>query len=265
MHNRKMKLKLRNFEWLPAMLCLLLACAAAPRAAAQNDADSPPQILLQDLNQSRSDNGLEPLAYDEALAVAAQRHAELMARAGVLEHQLPGEPGLAQRCGAAGALFSSIAENIAEGGSLHQIHASWMSSPAHHDNILSPVFAVVGIGIARRGGTIYAVEDFSIPVSDETTESVEQKISDMLAARGIKPTVAPNVARAVCIAGSGEYAGPPPTPGMVIRFASPQLEKLGPILDQKVPPGRFHTASVGACNDTNSQGFMRYKVAVLLY
>jgi hypothetical protein len=260
-----MKLKLHILKWLPAMLCVLLACVAAPHAAAQTDVDSPPQILLQDLNQSRSDNGLEPLAWDPALAVAAQRHAELMANAGVLEHQLPGEPGLAERCGAAGALFSSIAENIAEGGSLHQIHASWMGSSAHHDNILSHVFAVVGIGVARRGGTIYAVEDFAIPVSDETTQSVEQKIGDMLAMRGIKPTVAATVARAVCVQGSGEYAGPPPTPGMVIRFASPELQKLGPILDQKVPAGRFHTASVGACNDTNSNGFMRYKVAVLLY
>jgi hypothetical protein len=245
-----------------SLSALLLVCPAG--AQAQTNPDDPPQLLLQHLNQSRADAGLEPLAWDPALAVAAQKHAELMASSGTLEHQLPGEAGLAERCGAAGALFSSIAENIASGGSLHAIHDSWMKSTAHHDNILSPTFKVVGIGVAKRGGTLYAVEDFSIPVGEETTQSVEQRVSDMLATRGIKASVNPKVARDTCVAG-GEYAGPPPTPGMVLRFTSPDLDKLGPILDQRVSTGKFHTASVGACPDTNSRGFTRYKVALLLY
>jgi hypothetical protein len=247
---------------MAASLCVLTVSAIA--AQSQSNPDDPPQILLQRLNQSRADAGLEPLAWDEGLAVAAQRHADLMASSGMLEHQLPGEAGLAERCGAAGALFSSIAENIAEGGSLHAIHDSWMKSPAHHDNILSPTFRVVGIGVAKRGGTLYAVEDFSIPVGEETTQSVEQRVSDMLAVRGIKASVNPKIARDACVAG-GEYAGPQPGPAMILRFTSPDIDKLGPILDQRVPAGRFHTASVGACQDTNSRGFTRYKVALLLY
>lgn len=248
-----------------AALALVFSPSAFAQPGPPGGEDAPTRILFEDLNQARSEAGLAPLGWDANLAVAAQRHAELMASSGALEHQLPGESGLAQRCAAADAHFSSIAENIASGGALHSIHASWMQSHAHHDNILSPDFTVVGIGVARRGGTIYAVEDFAMAVANETAESVERRVRDMLAIRQIAPTGDADAARQVCAAGQGDYQGPPPTPGMIIRFTSPGLDKLGPILDQRVPGGRFHKASVGACPDTNSQGFTRYKVALLLY
>jgi hypothetical protein len=248
-----------------AVLIFLFGFGYASTLAAQDDQDAPAQILLDDLNQARSGQGLPPLAWDPSLAAAAQRHAGLMASTGMLEHQLPDEPGLAQRGSAAGAHFSSIADNIAEGGALHSIHASWMHSPAHYQNMMAAEFTVVGIGVAKRGRTIYAVEDFGASVADESLDSVESRVRDMLAIRLIQPNVDPRVARDVCALGKREYAGPPPVPGMVIQFTSPELDKLGPLLDQKVMPGRYSTASVGACADTNAQGFTRYKVALLLY
>jgi hypothetical protein len=227
--------------------------------------DASAQILLEDLNQARADEHLPPLTFDSNLSIAAQRHAELMANADELEHDLPGEPGLAERCAAAGAHFSSIAENIAEGGALHSIHQSWMQSPAHHDNILSPAFTAVGIGVARSGRRIYAVEDFSVAVAAESPAQVEQRVRDMLAIRSIDPNRDPKIARAMCASGAREYTGPGEQPSMVIQFASPDLNRLGPVLDQKLHPGMFHAASVGACAETDSRGFTRFKLALLLY
>jgi hypothetical protein len=50
-----------------------------------------------------------------------------------------------------------------------------------------------------------------------------------------------------------------------MQFTSPDLSRLGPILDQKIKPGLYQTASVGACSDTDSRGFTRFKLALLLY
>jgi hypothetical protein len=242
----------------------LFACAGSSAHAQITNQESA-QILLENLNAERTGHGLRPLAVDPALAVAAQRHADLMLQEDMLEHELPGEQGLAQRCQAAGAQFSSIAENIAEGGSLKLIHQSWIESQAHHDNILGPAFTSVGIGVARQGRRIYAVEDFSVAVSVQSPDEVEQRVRDMLAIRGIQPSEDPARARSLCASGGREYHGPGPQPGLVIQFASPDVQKLGPVLDQKIPADVYKTASVGACADSDARGFTRFKLALLLY
>ncbi len=61
-----------------------------------------------------------------------------MAAQNTLSHQLPGEPGMADRASQAGARFSSLAENVAEGPSAESIHRQWMNSPPHRANLLDP-------------------------------------------------------------------------------------------------------------------------------
>jgi hypothetical protein len=244
---------------------LSVGTAVFAQSSVSVDPDSPQGILLSDLNAARTANGLQPVHLDSSLSVAAQRHADLMAGEDTLDHQLPGEAGLAERCAAAGAHFSSIAENIAEGGALHSIHASWMHSPAHYENLMTPAFNAVGIGVAKRGRQIYAVEDFSVEVAAQTATTVEQRVRDMLAIRNINPGVNADYARGACQSGERHYSGAGPRPGMIVQFASPEIEKLGPILDQKIRPGRYQSASVGACADENGRGFTRYNVTLLLY
>jgi len=258
---------------LALSVCAVLCCAIVSTSAQRPpivrgssvDPDSPQGILLDDLNASRESHGLLAMHLNANLSIAAQRHADLMAAEDTLDHQLPNEAGLAERCAAAGAHFSSIAENIATGGALHRIHDGWLHSPPHLENMMTPAFTAVGIGIAKRGRTIYAVEDFSMEVAVENTATVEQRVRDMLADRNINPGISAQFARRACESGERQYSGDGPRPALVIQFASPDVEKLGPILDEKIRPGRYQSASVGACADVNVRGFTRYRVTLLLY
>src|ERR1700722_9234720 len=71
------------------------------------------QQVMDLANADRAQQGLAPLKWDPALAQAAADHAQLMAQQPALSHQYPGEADLVTRCGAAGAHFRSIAENVA--------------------------------------------------------------------------------------------------------------------------------------------------------
>ncbi len=105
-----------------------------PPARAQDN--GPAQTLFESANHERTAHGLAPLKWSATLAGAARQHALRMAARNTLSHQLPGEPGMADRASQAGARFSSLAENIAEGPSAEGIHKQWMNSPPHRANLL---------------------------------------------------------------------------------------------------------------------------------
>jgi Cysteine-rich secretory protein family len=249
-------------------ILLLVGTVVPPIMRAQSDPtgeETGVQILLEDANRDRTAQGKPALTLNPALSAAAQQHAEMMAQQNILSHDLPGEAGLAQRAASAGAHFSSIAENIAVSDALHRIHESWMQSAPHNANLMNAEFTIVGIGIAKRGGKIFAVEDFATPVASASFSDVEQRINDMLSIRNIQTQSDSKVARQVCATPQGSEEMPQPNPKMVLRFASPDLTKLGPILDEKIGQQKFSSAAVGACPDTSTQGFTRYRVAILFY
>src|SRR5450432_2074915 len=105
-----------------ALLLALLFCGALWA----QDADE--QKLMDLTNQARAEKGLKPVAWDAPLATAARAHAEQMAREPQISHQYPGEADLSARAAKAGAHFSLIAENVAQGTSPGQIHGAWMQS-----------------------------------------------------------------------------------------------------------------------------------------
>ena len=76
-------------------------------------------------NQDRKAQGLQSLQWNDALAAAAQRHADLMVTQGQLSHQYPGEPELMQRCAQAGAHFQAIAENLAQAPNAEAVEQAW--------------------------------------------------------------------------------------------------------------------------------------------
>ena len=239
--------------------------ASAARLCHAQDAqlrDDGVQILLGDVNADRATRGAPPLRIDPALQVAAQQHADLMARERTMEHQLAGEPPLLSRAHTAGVKFSALAENIAESDSLRRIHEAWRKSEQHNANMMNPAYDIIGIGIARSGHDIYAVEDFAKYVAVKSSVEVEQRVRDMLAIRGMVPSLDTNAARTAC-ATEGKYDESGPLPAMVLRFASSDLEKLGPVLDEKLSGQQGRTVAVGSCQDHDS--FTRYKVVVLVY
>ena len=44
------------------------------------------------------------------------------------------------------------------GASVDRLHAEFVASPHHYDNLVDPAFGYVGIGAVRNGDTIYGSE-----------------------------------------------------------------------------------------------------------
>ncbi|HVG26905.1 MAG TPA: CAP domain-containing protein, partial [Acidobacteriaceae bacterium] len=138
------------------------------------------QYLFAAANAERVHRGLRPLRWEPTLYQAAQQHAGQMASRQSISHQYPGEPELADRGRIAGARFTVIAENVAEAWSAPEIHEAWMQSPDHRANLLDPRVNAVGISVLRRGGQLYAVEDFDRTVESMTFEEQENAVAELL-------------------------------------------------------------------------------------
>ena|ERR1700733_1273263 len=139
---------------------LFLGVLVVPSSWSQQRSSEIERALFEAANRDRHQQGLEELKWDDALARAARKHAEQMAKNHTLSHQLPGEVGLPGRVGQAGVKHSWLSENIAEGSDAEDIHAQLMKSPNHRANILDSEMDTVGIGVVESGGKWYGVEDF---------------------------------------------------------------------------------------------------------
>jgi uncharacterized protein YkwD len=268
------------------------------------------RALLEDANRERVAQGLAPLHWNANLAAAAHAHALQMAQHNTLSHQFPGEAPLQDRARSAGARFTEVAENVAEGPSAEMIHVSWMHSPPHRANLLDPELTDIGIAIAvgapgpgsGRSPMLFAVQDFSQAVADLSLNEQEHQVASALAARGLQVTnlasnadATPAVKRSskqsakirnaaavttdgsspsIAIGGiddarktcgmSRGWSGP--RPGLIARYESGNLNRLPENVEQRISSGRFHSASVGACEPASgSEGFVRFRVAILLY
>ncbi len=117
--------------------------------------------LFASVNQARRAQGLAPLRWNDSLAAAARRHAEVMAKRGSAQHGFEGEPSLSARAKQAGAHFSWLSENVTQGPTTEFIHSQFMKSPPHRANILDIDMDSIGVGVVEKGGQLFAVEDFS--------------------------------------------------------------------------------------------------------
>lgn len=260
---------------IPTRVVVLLACVTfvfvlptgiLAKTRAQGNTGAA-RMLFDLANKERAQQGLPELKWDDALAVAAQRHAQRMAEKKTLSHQLPGEEDATIRARQAGALFSKIAENVGLGPSTEVIHEQWMKSSSHRANILDSELDSAGVAVLERNGVLFAVEDFSRAVAALSLEEQEKKIGALLTARGIHllndMANETDTARKQCALDSG-------TPGkrrsvLVFRFTTTDLSRLTEALEQKIQSGRYRSAAVGACAPDKRSSFTSYRLAVLLY
>src|SRR4029077_5093298 len=219
------------------------------------------KLLLDDANRERSSQGLQPLQWDPLLALAAREHARVMAVENLLSHQCPGEPPLDKRAAQPGAKFAMIAENVAVGPDVAEIHDGWMHSPGHRKNILNPEATAVGIATTRGSNGIYAVQDFSRPVADLSLQQQEAKVISILKGTGLLVAVVTEDAHKTWGMTRG-FTGDSVL--YVIRFEVTDLEKLPDELLKKINSRRYQKAAVGACRGGDAGGFTRYRVAVML-
>jgi cysteine-rich secretory family protein len=246
--------------FLVLVVAILLMAPRALFARPPQNTSSEGQ-LFNSLNRERAALGLPVLQWDDALASAARQHAARMAQLNQMSHQLPAEEDLLARLGDAGAHFSVIAENVAIGPDPAVIHNMWMHSPGHRANILSPELSAVGIAVAQGSSGLFAVQDFSHSVLNSNLDQQEQQVISLLAARGLQANASDD-ARRSCD-GNRKFA--PNTAATLVRYETPNLDKLPDVLDQQLQSHRFRAATVAACSATAAPGFSRFRVAVLLF
>lgn len=247
------------------------AAAVAVAAAVAATLAFPPTLAAQpDLarrvftltNLDRQQQGLPPLAWNPALAAAADAHAQWMLREPSLSHQYPGEPELMTRAAHAGAHFRAIAENIAIGPTPDSLDDQWMHSTPHRTNILDPKMNAIGVAVLRRGPNLYAVEDFAQANEALTLQQVEQRLRALLHDQGVDAAAPAAPAENACASTSGMPAGA----RSIVRFQTPDLSALPAQVVQVIRSRDFRKAAVGACAPTPSQaGFTTYRVAVVFY
>jgi uncharacterized protein YkwD len=119
------------------------------------------RALFAAINQARRAQALPSLLWDESLAAAARRHAEIMAERGSAQHGFDGEPSLSARVKLTGARFTWLSENVCQGPTADFVHVQFMKSPAHRANILDKEMDSIGIGVVELRGQFFVVEDFS--------------------------------------------------------------------------------------------------------
>lgn len=101
--------------------------------------------LIYRTNRQRARHGLRPLAVDRRLIRSARRHTAWMTRSQSLQHT-----------------SQPVAENIAMGqrDSAEAIR-SWMNSPGHRANMLSPSYTHIGVAaFTANDGTIFWCQQF---------------------------------------------------------------------------------------------------------
>ncbi len=113
------------------------------------------QQLLTLLNADRTKNGLKTLASSDQLRTIARAHSQDMLARGYFSHVTPEGLDPFQRLRDAHFSFLAAGENLALAPTVQQAHDGLMNSPKHRDNILSPDFGRVGIGIVSAGENGY--------------------------------------------------------------------------------------------------------------
>jgi Cysteine-rich secretory protein family len=249
-------------RWLALWAGGVALLAGGPCLCAQSTGNA--RQIFDLTNADRREQGLPALAWNDALAAAAQTHAERMAREGTLSHQYAGEPPLMQRAAQAGAHFEAIAENVAMAPDAEAVEQAWMHSTPHRTNILDPKMNALGVGVVERGGNVYAVEDFAEASQTLSPRQVEQGVQQILRGLGIDPSLPATQAEKTCALEHGMAPGT--TPRLIIRFQTPDLQQMQAQMRQQVRAGSYTKAAVGACAPIGGQGaFTMYRVAVLLY
>jgi hypothetical protein len=243
-------------------LALALLLWLAQACFAQQKIPDTEKALFDSVNRERASKGLPALKWDEGLAGAARKHAEVMAEENVVQHQLPGEPNLVTRAQNAGASFSRVTENIGKAVYAGEFHDGWMHSPGHRANILDKNVDAVGIAVVEGGEYLFGVEDFA-QSSQLTLEEQEKQVRALIAAHGLRLLGPDNDAKKSChlerdSAGSSK-------PGYIAHYETPNISELPEEVVKNLRSGRYSSAAVAACSRKNSAGPAGYRIVVLLY
>ncbi len=104
------------------------------------------------INATRGTATLSALKLNDKLTEVARRHSKRMAAQGELYHSDLNR--------LLSANMSAVGENVGMGGSLEELHAAFMASPPHAQNIMGG-YTRTGVGVYRSGGRIWITQIFA--------------------------------------------------------------------------------------------------------
>jgi len=117
--------------------------------------------ILKLVNEDRAESGLSQLSLNPTLSLAAFAKAEDMISKNYFAHESPEGNKPWTWFKALGYNYVYAGENLALGYSDPQdLEQSWMSSPSHRANILSPYYSEVGLAIVSKNNTSLVVQFF---------------------------------------------------------------------------------------------------------
>ena len=119
------------------------------------------QEIFDMLNAARISEGLQPLAYSEALESVGLAHGREMYVVGYFSHESPTTGTVGDRASDAGIAYVLVGENLALAADPVQVHEGLMGSPTHRENILRQEFRRVGIGVIEGPTGLMVVQVFS--------------------------------------------------------------------------------------------------------
>lgn len=229
---------------------------------AQKKPSSEEQELMDAVNRERKERGLSTVKWDDGLARAAHKHAELMAEQKLLLHRLPDEPELAVRAHDAGARFSHITENIGAADLASKFHEGWMHSPGHRANILDPKIDSIGISIVEGEEHLFAVEDFALAVEPLSFEDQQKRVGALLTARGLRLRNTDEAAAKNCEV--DKQASKIHKQGYITQYETPDISQLPKDVERELRTGHYKSATVTACPQKESTGFTTFRIIILL-
>lgn len=191
-------------------IALWLALGIRPAVASSEASE-----LFSRINAERSSRRLKVLTWDSRLAAIAEDHSEEMAASGSLHHNrdLPNQV----------SGWRALGENVGYGPDVATVHAAFMESGPHRDEILGE-FTRAGVGAVRRGDTLWVTEVFMLPESAPAASAQPRPATRRVARPSASPaTSRPRVTEAP--------AAPPPRPAPVIQIPHAlELKLLGDLV-----------------------------------
>lgn len=118
------------------------------------------QVMLVMVNQERTKQGNDRVVFDEQLAKVGRRHCEDMFRRGYFSHDTPEGLSPFDRMEKSNISFQFAGENLALAPDVKLAMQGLMQSRGHRENILSPNFGKLGVGVIDGGvyGKMYCQE-----------------------------------------------------------------------------------------------------------
>jgi uncharacterized protein YkwD len=114
-------------------------------------------------NQARAKHGLRKLYLDKQLSKTSSRHTSQMVSKKLLYHTTNAQ--FYSRV----TSWSSLGENVGQGGGVSSLQHAFMHSPEHRRNVLDKNYRYLGVGVTKKNGRMWVTVQFESSSNPGTT------------------------------------------------------------------------------------------------